>query len=33
MKLLFQCGEAVRGWRLEKVRRLAQRIAEEESGA
>ena len=33
MKLLFQCGGAVQGWRLEKVRRLAQRIAEEESGA
>ena len=30
MKLLFQCGGAVQGWRLEKVRRLAQRIAEEE---
>lgn len=33
MKLLFQNGGAVQGWRLEKVRRLAQRIAEEESGA
>ena len=29
MRLLFQCGGAVQGWRLEKVRRLAQRIAEE----
>lgn len=33
MRLLFQCGGAVQGWRLEKVRRLAGRIAEEESGA
>ena len=29
MRLLFQCGGAVQGWRLEKVRRLAQRIAED----
>ena len=29
MKLLFQCGGAVQAWRLEKVRRLAQRLAEE----
>ena len=33
MKLLFQNGGAVQGWRLEKVRRLAGRIAAEESGA
>lgn len=34
MKLLFQNGGAVQAWRLEKVRRLADRIsAEEESGA
>ncbi|MBQ6398409.1 MAG: hypothetical protein IJI06_09735 [Oscillospiraceae bacterium] len=33
MKLLFQNGGAVQGWRLEKVRRLADRIAAEESGA
>ena len=33
MKLLFQCGGAVQAWRLEKVRRLAERIAAEESGA
>ncbi len=33
MKLLFQCGGAVQAWRLEKVRRLAERIAEEESDA
>lgn len=31
MRLLFQCGGAVQGWRLEKVRRLAQRLAEEET--
>lgn len=30
MKLLFQCGGAVQAWRLEKVRRLADRIAAEE---
>lgn len=33
MKLLFQCGGAVQGWRLEKVRRLAECLAAEENGA
>ena len=30
MKLLFQNGGAVQAWRLEKVRRLAERIEKEE---
>lgn len=33
MRMLFQCGGAVQAWRLEKVRRLADRIAAEGSGA
>ena len=32
MKLLFQNGGAVQAWRLEKVRRLADRIAEDMTG-
>ena len=32
MRLLFQCGGAVQAWRLEKVRRLADRIAEDMTG-